>query len=181
MPFALVILAIIVLGILLAWIDRQSIRGRQILITFYTIIALASLMRGIMLSTAIFGILALWNWVALQQMRQPQVTVAPPRSKLPGGCPPHCLGVDLNGADLQGVNLSGANLQEANLFVANLRRANLSGANLEGGDLGGAELYGTDLRRANLTGTDLRGAKYDDSTMWPVNFDPVQAGAVRKE
>ena len=180
MPYVSVILAFIVLAILLSWVDRQSIRGKQILITFYAIIVLFSVLRGIWLSAVLFGLLAAWNWVGLQRLRTPQFK-STKRFRLPRGCPPNCFGIDLNGADLQGINLSGANLREANLFVANLRQANLNGANLEGVDLGGADLHGADLRRANLGGADLRGAKYDDSTMWPVNFDPSAAGAVQKD
>jgi uncharacterized protein YjbI with pentapeptide repeats len=101
------------------------------------------------------------------------------RANLPKGCPPDCTEQDLTGLNLQAINLSGADLRGANLFVADLRQANLGGANLEGVDLGGAKLHGADLRRANLDGADLRGAKYNEDTIWPTNFNPGQAGAVR--
>ncbi len=186
MPFLLILsLLAIVSAIYLR--DKNPILSRQLLIGIYGLIAFFSLARGLFLSAVIFGLLAGWNWMSLRQLQapaqQPKAKTPPPRRRtpLPNGCPPNCFGLDLNGADLAGVNLSGANLREANLFVANLRRANLSGANLEGGDLGGADLSGADLRRANLQGTDLRGAKFDNDTMWPLNFDPIRAGAVRKD
>jgi uncharacterized protein YjbI with pentapeptide repeats len=58
--------------------------------------------------------------------------------------------------------LESAPLVGAYLAGANLKRANLRGANLQGADLDGA---------------DLEGADYDDSTRWPINFDPVKTGA----
>lgn len=68
----------------------------------------------------------------------------------------------LAGADLSGLNLEGAPLAGASLAGATLKRANLRGADLQGADLEGA---------------DLEGASYDDSTRWPLNFDPGKAGA----
>ncbi|MDX1520526.1 MAG: pentapeptide repeat-containing protein, partial [Anaerolineae bacterium] len=102
------------------------------------------------------------------------------RAKLPSGCPPNCAEEDLTGLNLRGLNLSGADLHGANLFVADLQQANLSRANMAGVDLGGANLVGADLRGTNLEGADLRGAKYDEQTMWPANFNPGRAGAIRK-
>jgi hypothetical protein len=68
----------------------------------------------------------------------------------------------LPGADLSGLNLEGAPLAGAYLAGATLKRANLRGADLQGAD---------------LEGTDLEGASYDDSTRWPLDFDPSKAGA----
>jgi len=48
-----------------------------------------------------------------------------------------------------------------------LRGANLSKAGLKGADLDGAD----------LTGADLTGARYNDNTIWPIDFDPAAAGA----
>lgn len=186
MQFFVLLLLIATLVIGFYWRDKNPARSRQLLMYLYLAIAGLVLMRGSVFSAVLFGVLAAWNWYALQrlpsgrQSQQPPAAPEPQRTRLPSGCPPNCFGADLNGADLPGINLSGANLREANLFVANLRQANLRESNLEGGDLGGANLHGADLRRANLSGTDLRGAKYDDDTLWPANFDPSQAGAIKK-
>jgi len=190
MQFLIPLLAVLILGIILSKIDRTSIRGKQLLIYFYLAIAFLSLMRGVWVSTVLFGIFALWQWTSIQRLRGGYQSYfqkeATPRAKkkgadLPQGCPPDCSGQDLNGRNLQAVDLKRANLQGANLFVADLRQANLGEANLADVDLGGAKLEGADLRQANLNGADLRGAKYDGHTMWPVNFDPVRAGAVRSD
>lgn len=184
MQLIVLLLLVVALGIGFYWRQRDPIRSSQMLMWIYLVIAVLSLMRGILFSAILFGILAGWNWYSLQRWQkaaQDEERVSPSRTRLPSGCPPNCFGLDLNGANLPGVNLRGANLREANLFVANLRQANLNGANLEGGDLGGADLQGADLRRANLRGADLRGAKYDDETLWPTNFDPKQAGAVHRQ
>ena len=189
MPFVLLLVSIIIVGIILTKIDRHSPRGKQLLIYFYLAIAMVSLMRGVWLSAVLFSIFALWNWAALQQIQGNTRTFFQTDAKkthrkkanLPRGCPPDCSGQDLTGQNLQAVNLNGANLEGANLFVADLRQANLGGANLEKVDLGGAKLEGADLRRARLAGADLRGAKYDGDTIWPANFDPKRAGAVRTD
>lgn len=102
--------------------------------------------------------------------------------------------VDLNQANLQGsdssqaylrrANLSQANLQGTNLGEADLSRANLRGANLRQAKLGSVDFHEADLRQADLSETDLRGAnlrraKFDDDTLWPTDFDPVEEGAKR--
>jgi uncharacterized protein YjbI with pentapeptide repeats len=90
----------------------------------------------------------------------------------------------LEGANLRGATLEGANLEEANirgatlagadLRGANLARANLARANLEEANVRGATLAGADLFRANL-----KLASYDDATIWPDGFDPINAGAIK--
>ena len=57
------------------------------------------------------------------------------------------------------------------------------GGNLRGAALRGADLRGADLRDVNLTNADLEytfllGAFYDESTVWPDDFNPVAAGAM---
>ena len=193
MQFILLIGSIIIMGIILTRIDRHSLLGKQLLFYFYLAIALLSLMRFIYISAVLFGLFAFWQWVGIQRMkgafggpaqatsaRAPSTKSKSERANLPSGCPPNCAEADLMGLNLQEINLNGANLSGANLFVANLRKADLGQANLTGVDLGGADLHGADLRQANLDGADLRGAKYDDETIWPTNFNPGRAGAVRK-
>ena len=181
MQFVILIASILIMGLVLSYIDRQSIRGKQLLIFFYLAIAILSLMRGILFSAVLFGIFALWQWVTIQRLQAALKGPKPsPPNDLPSGCPPHCAGQDLTGLNLQGVNLQQANLSGTNLFTADLRNAKLSGANLSDVDLGGAKLQGADLRLARLEGADLRGANYDDRTIWPTNFNPTQAGAVHK-
>ena len=46
-------------------------------------------------------------------------------------------------------------------------------------DLRGADLLGADLTRANLKHADLRGTYYNETTIWPINFDLIQTGAGR--
>ena len=70
-------------------------------------------------------------------------------------------GVNLEQALLKGVNLADTNLQKANLTLANLSLANLVGA---------------DLNIANLDRTILKDAIYSETTRFPGEFDPVQAG-----
>ena len=89
-------------------------------------------------------------------------------------------GADLFNSDLGGADLRGADLAEALLSASNLSLADLTGANLFRADLTEANLCGADLTDANLIGADLRGAEYDAQTIFPMGFDPVQAGALRK-
>jgi tetratricopeptide (TPR) repeat protein/S1-C subfamily serine protease len=96
-------------------------------------------------------------------------------------CPPACSqanlsGVDLPRADLSSTDLSQANLSETNLVKADLRQADLSSANLSEANLIGANLDGVELSEVVL-----REAVYDETTTWPPNFDPVQAGALARD
>ena len=107
-------------------------------------------------------------------------------------------GANLKGADLWNASLTRAHLNAINLEGACLRAANLDEANLEGAilakaDLNRATFILTNLFEANLEGADLRGANlieanleesllenaiYDNETLWPSDFSPVQAGAI---
>jgi tetratricopeptide (TPR) repeat protein len=96
-------------------------------------------------------------------------------------CPPACSqanfsGADLPGADLASANLSGADVSETNLVKADLRQADLSSANLSEANLTGANLDETDLSKAVL-----REAVYDETTIWPPDFDPDDAGALTRD
>ena len=62
--------------------------------------------------------------------------------------------------------MSLTNLCAVNLSLANLTEANLCGANLEG---------------ATLYKAHLNWARFDNSTTWPDDFDPIEAGAINPE
>jgi hypothetical protein len=87
-------------------------------------------------------------------------------------------------ADLRSADLRSANLRYADLGYANLRYADLRSANLRYADLRSANLRYADLRSANLRYADLGYANlgyatYNQLTLWPDSFDPVEAGAVK--
>jgi uncharacterized protein YjbI with pentapeptide repeats len=81
---------------------------------------------------------------------------------------------------LDGANLGGTRCWETNFTGAHLLRANLS-ASLRGANLSGADLRNADLRGAELISVNMTDAIYNDATVWPSDFDPVAAGALRVE
>jgi uncharacterized protein YjbI with pentapeptide repeats len=83
-------------------------------------------------------------------------------------------GINLQGANLQGANLNEARMPFANLVGANLSQAILTDANFSHAMLMGADLNGANLTGANLDGAQMDGAYYDDKTLFPEGFDPVQ-------
>ena len=93
-------------------------------------------------------------------------------------------GVNLRNVDLYGSDLAGASLRNADLRNAVLYQCDLSGcrfneANLEGANLEGAHVEKADFSTAKLTNAILRNTKFDDSTKWPIGFDPIPLGAVK--
>lgn len=84
-------------------------------------------------------------------------------------------GADLSDCNFEGADLSGAALRDARLVGANLRDAKLGRDNLGGS----TDLQGADLTGAQLHGADLNGAKYDDTTKFPLGFDPHSSGCIR--
>jgi len=90
---------------------------------------------------------------------------------------------NLSSAKLVMVDLSGTDLKIANLKYTNLSRAILQYANLSFSKLDGADLSQADCRNAIFSDTDLshanlRMAFYNEETIWPSSFNPVDAGAV---
>lgn len=73
-------------------------------------------------------------------------------------------GFDLRNCHLQNLDLGGVDLSESNLSQADLSQANLRGA---------------DLRGTNLRQTNLQGTTYNNQTIWPPDFDPSTAGAIK--
>lgn len=79
----------------------------------------------------------------------------------------------LGNADLSFANLSNTDLRGASLTNAICRNANFKGANLGLDNLNGrTNLRGADLSGSDLAGANLKGALYDDSTRFPLGFDP---------
>jgi uncharacterized protein YjbI with pentapeptide repeats len=50
---------------------------------------------------------------------------------------------------------------------------------MEQANLGGARLQAANLQGTDLEGADLDGAHYNSDTVWPTNFNPVVAGAIK--
>jgi hypothetical protein len=85
--------------------------------------------------------------------------------------------VRLQGCDLRAAKFVGGNLTETVFHKADLRGADLSDANVRKADFSQARLEGANMRVRGLATADLK-ATFDDSTLWPDNFDPIKAGAV---
>lgn len=85
--------------------------------------------------------------------------------------------------DLSGIiiskdtNFSEANLNQANLKGLNLRAANLMGASLTEANLSRTNLLGSNLEAAKLDGANLQQAICNPETIFPPEFNPVEAGA----
>lgn len=102
------------------------------------------------------------------------------------------VGANLSGARLSGAQLDYADLRGANLFETNLRHASLLGADLRfvvfaGTKLTGAVLAQADLRSADLSQmlwnkwTRFEGAVFSPTTVFPADFEPIDAGMVAPE
>jgi hypothetical protein len=93
-------------------------------------------------------------------------------------------GVNLVWVELRGVNFQGADLSHANFSGANLSESDFSGetnltfADLSRADLRNTNLKGTRLEGANLEDIQLEGAAYDETTRFPLGFDPIRVGAL---
>lgn len=82
---------------------------------------------------------------------------------------------DFTGADFSATTLVNADLAYADLTNARLsgdRFATDDGARHVGADLTHATLLGTNLTGADLSGANLTDIYYDESTRWPVGFQP---------
>ena len=102
---------------------------------------------------------------------------------------PDFSGVNLASVSFQNSDLSGATFDAQTVFshfdpgTGQQQGVNLSGTNavldsLSGNiDLRGANLSSVSFTGSNLSTAQLTGATYDNTTTWPVGFDPVAAGA----
>lgn len=84
-------------------------------------------------------------------------------------------GANLSGADLRRIDLRWSDLSRANLKDSVLDGALFDGANLTGADLRNASLLGSVFEGARLDGVRMRGAVWDDTTVWPQDFVPVES------
>jgi len=89
------------------------------------------------------------------------------------GQPTFLQGVNLCHAVLTGANLSNAYLVNANLTGVDLTTTVLSGAVLNGADLSGATVPSDPAVKDGL----LKGIYYDETTVWPKDFQPPEPGA----
>ena len=76
----------------------------------------------------------------------------------------------------KGCNLKGAKLRWIDLTDTDLRKAELRGAYLTRAYFRGVEIIRAEIIGANLTEANLTEAKYDDETIFPEGFDPVEFG-----
>jgi autotransporter-associated beta strand protein len=81
-------------------------------------------------------------------------------------------GVDYSGQDLSGKDLGYCDFTGANFANVVMRSGSLRGATLRMANVVGANLSGVDL-----TGVDLAMCRYNATTIWPVGFNPLAAGA----
>jgi uncharacterized protein YjbI with pentapeptide repeats len=114
------------------------------------------------------------------------------------------LNTDLRGAFLANSNFSNCDFSEASLITAYLINSIIKNANLQRCKAFGCNFSGADLRNASLNDAEVNGADfsycrlqgstmtckginmallqdvvYDDSTIWPQNFDPDKAGCLK--
>ena len=87
-------------------------------------------------------------------------------------------GVDFSEAILYRAEMSEAYLCNAILKGADLKQAILNGAVLDGGTLRGADLRGADLRNASVSFTDFTNAIFNDFTLFPEGFNPIEYGMI---
>ena len=64
------------------------------------------------------------------------------------------------------------------LTAALFEGANLTEVNFNGADLQNARFLGAILTGATFSGADLRNAVYNEKTVWPENFIPLDHGAI---
>ena len=83
---------------------------------------------------------------------------------------------ELQGENLGQLSLVGVDFSQSDLQQASFERSDLSKANLQKTKLQGVNFYGVSLFEARL-----KDAEYDCLTQWPNDFDPVKAGAVKKD
>jgi uncharacterized protein YjbI with pentapeptide repeats len=82
-------------------------------------------------------------------------------------------------ANCEGAIFQNAKLNGATLAEANFRGADLRGADLSLDNLGGAtDVKGANFTGALLEGTIFTGCQYDDSTIFPEDFDPAAHGMI---
>jgi uncharacterized protein YjbI with pentapeptide repeats len=100
-------------------------------------------------------------------------------------------GICLENSDLTDSNMSGCNLYWGILFYANFTNCNfvdakLNGVSVTGANFTSANLCGADFgndylgRPTQLSGANFTDAVYDNSTVFPDNFDPTSSGLIRE-
>lgn len=87
---------------------------------------------------------------------------------------------EMSNAVLDGANLMNTKCHYTVFKNASLIKADLTGADVREADFQEAVLFGAVLRCSELNRASLQGALFDESTIWPEGFDPLQQGAIYK-
>jgi uncharacterized protein YjbI with pentapeptide repeats/N-acetylneuraminic acid mutarotase len=85
---------------------------------------------------------------------------------------------NLSGADFWGANLEGANFSNADLSGANFRRSTVDGAVFEKANLNRSRFTWVDMSNVDLDSMDIEGVWFDEATTWPLEFNPLDHGAL---
>jgi len=88
---------------------------------------------------------------------------------------------DLIGTDFESANLKQANISNATATRANFLYADLSGAQCQNSDFSECDLIGANFKVSNYFGITLTGAMYDEETIFPDGFDPIEYGMIKFE
>ncbi|MEE9320821.1 MAG: pentapeptide repeat-containing protein [Granulosicoccus sp.] len=100
--------------------------------------------------------------------------------------PAHLTGPRFTGQFISDQSFSEANLENADLRFSKLHRIDLRGANLKGADLSHSKLTvidmrGADLSNANLSSTSFFDVRYDETTVFPLGFNPADHSGLGTE
>jgi uncharacterized protein YjbI with pentapeptide repeats len=100
--------------------------------------------------------------------------------------PPHLTGPRFTGQFIVTQSFREANLEDADFRFSKMHLVDLHGANLKGADLSYSELTavdltGVDLSSANLSNIKFQDSWYDETTVFPLGFNPADHAGLGTE
>jgi len=84
-------------------------------------------------------------------------------------------------AECEGVKFHNTDVRKCLFNFCDLKRADFSNANMKDMILAGSNLHGAKLLGSNIDTVIFDGAKYNDETIWPINFNPIEYGATKTD
>ncbi|MFV0394095.1 MAG: pentapeptide repeat-containing protein [Coprobacillaceae bacterium] len=83
-------------------------------------------------------------------------------------------------SESEGINLQNSNMERCLANNCDFRKANFTNTNMKDIILVNSHLHGAIVLGLNIETANIKGVKFDQSTVWPEGYNPLEHGAIKE-